>query len=1179
MRHVEELTLDASPDAVPRARRLVRERTDLPAGARDDAELVIAELTSNACLHGHPPVNVRIRAIPHGVRLEVSDAGEGVPVRPRENVEAMTGRGFTLVTALCQRWGVDPLPGGGKTVWAELDDVSPGRDLASGAPDNADHTKHLDTIEHQDNVERLLLAWADDAAPADAAAFGSDGLHTVRLGAVPTELLLEAKSHIDDVVRELKLVSGAAVSDGERLSPALQALVQAVTEDFAVARTEIKRQALEAAHHGEGVTRLTLRLPLSAAEAGQRYLDALDEIDRQSRAGRMLTMAPRPSHRAFRRWYLTALIDQLHALARGETAPPPPPFPQVLAAQVDELAELVDAQTRLQLLQTLARGLAEARTPQQMADLVADAVYGHEGVVSARVLLLTSDTALTSLAYRGDPVAAHFTEISLQGALPAAHVARTGHPLHARSMADLYEDLPALERVDIPLSERAMHIVPLRVADRLLGVLAVAFRAGVIDFEAQRGFVTAIADGLAQAIERALAEDRVEADRVARELAVKAAGVGTYIWDLVTGQLAWDDELVALFGLDRSEQPQAIEDFWKFVHPADAERVRAVLERAIEERGDFETEYRSELLDGTRHWYTARGRVVLGHDGTPVRMIGAVQDTTARRDSETRVARAMDSLSTAFFFLDRDWHFTFLNSEAERVLGRSREELLGRNVWEEFPLAVGTDFETHYRRAAATGDPVAFDAYYPEPLNAWYEIRAWPSPDGLSVYFLDVTDRRRAQDLAQQAIDRAGLLARVSEALARTLDPQEAMEALARIVVPGLADWCVVTLVGDDRHAGTRRGLGEAWGWHRDEARRPAAQRYAQIRLDAMTEAGLVVRAVEDGEGQVVQGASMDVLRHMFDGDSEPLRLLEELDTWAIAVLPLVGQEQSVGLLSLVNSRERGAFTDEELGLLRDIAARAGLVLDRARLYRQQRRVAEGLQRSLLRPPAASAGVSVGVRYVPAAEVAQVGGDWYDTFCLDDRTLLVIGDVMGHDLMAAAAMGEARTLIRTLAAQDRGPARTLDDAESVMASLGVDTLATVLVGCLEPAPATSGTAGAPGRPLRFRFSNAGHPPPLVLSPTGAVRVLDSDHVSPLLGAGARGSHVEQVEELETGSTLILYTDGLVERRGQSIDEGLSRLAEVVATIGDLDVDAACDVILQLLPERPDDDVALLVVRV
>lgn len=665
------------------------------------------------------------------------------------------------------------------------------------------------------------------------------------------------------------------------------------------------------------------------------------------------------------------------------------------------------------------------------------------------------------------------------------------------------------------------------------------------------------------------------AQRLALELAVTAGGVGTFDWNLVTGELTWDEQLFDMFGfVDDKRRTLTIDDFFEAVHPGDRDRVGVLLQRAIDDVGAYDAEYRIVLPDGTTRWVLARGRALPSPDGTTGRLLGAAQDTTARRDTEARIARVMDSLSTAFFFLDREWRFSFLNAEAARVLDRPRDELLGRSLWQEFPAAIGSDFETYYRHATETGEPVAFDAHYPDPLNAWFEVRAWPNPDGLAVYFIDVTERRAAHREAQRAISRAGLLARVTEELAQTLDAGEAMQRLAELVVPAIGDWCVVTLIDDDHQVGSRRGLSRSLGWHSDPGLRPAAQRYAVSRLAEMTDHALIVRAVETADPQLHNADAMSILRTMFAPDAEPLRILEELDTYAIAVLPLIGQEAPVGMLSVVNNSQRGSFTDEDIDLLREMAARAGLVLDRGRLYRQQRQVAEGLQRSLLTSPPERPDRLIAVRYVPAAEVAQVGGDWYDALDQPDgSTVLVIGDVMGHDLLAAAAMGEVRMLVRTLAAQTAGdPAQVLSEAERVMNLISLNTLATVLVGRLEP-------AAEAGAPRRLRFCNAGHPPPLIVPPDGRVQVLASGDASPLLGVGA-GPRGEQQVDLVPGTTVVLYTDGLVERRDQSIDEGIARLSTVLAGSAGADPEALCDAVLaDLMPERPQDDVALLAVRI
>jgi serine phosphatase RsbU (regulator of sigma subunit) len=213
-------------------------------------------------------------------------------------------------------------------------------------------------------------------------------------------------------------------------------------------------------------------------------------------------------------------------------------------------------------------------------------------------------------------------------------------------------------------------------------------------------------------------------------------------------------------------------------------------------------------------------------------------------------------------------------------------------------------------------------------------------------------------------------------------------------------------------------------------------------------------------------------------------------------------------------------------------------------------------------------GVEIEVRYEPAAEAAQVGGDWYDAFLQQDgSTVVVIGDVVGHDTEAAAAMGQMRSLLRGIAVHTgSGPASVLRGVDQVMETLQVDTTATALVARLEPEV--------------LRWSNAGHPPPMLVDADGSVRELAS---SPdlLLGLEPATSRQEHVAGWQPGATVLLYTDGLVERRGQSLDQGMLRLREELTLLAALDLPLGelCDRLLQrMLPETPEDDVALAAVR-
>jgi anti-sigma regulatory factor (Ser/Thr protein kinase) len=315
-----ELTLDAATESVPVARRFAR--ISLAGFSHDlvgDVELVVAELVTNAALHGEPPVVMSIAASPEGVRVEVEDGGRALPIEVVQSSDAMTGRGLTLVAALASSWGVES-GRSGKVVWAEF---------SSGW--------HRTQSPASPEIDRdaILAAWPDDGGD-------SAPRYTVRLPGIPTDFLLAAKTHIDNVVREMSLWGSRSTPLKDELSASAIRLIEAVTVDFREARTEMKRQALDAAAHGRPVTDLELHLPADAADAGERYLAALDEADRYARSARLLTLAAPASHRLFRQWYVRSVVDQLRAMARGDIRAEPEPFPAVVAAEVDRLARLQD---------------------------------------------------------------------------------------------------------------------------------------------------------------------------------------------------------------------------------------------------------------------------------------------------------------------------------------------------------------------------------------------------------------------------------------------------------------------------------------------------------------------------------------------------------------------------------------------------------------------------------------------------------------------------------------------------------------------------------------------------------------------------------------------------------------------------------------------------------------------
>ena len=671
------------------------------------------------------------------------------------------------------------------------------------------------------------------------------------------------------------------------------------------------------------------------------------------------------------------------------------------------------------------------------------------------------------------------------------------------------------------------------------------------------------------------AVDEREADRLRGELAIAAAGIGTFDWDLVTGRLDWDARLIEIFGYDPGVFDSSIDGFNDRLHPDDLPRVTQALQTAIDTCGDFAAVYRVCLPGGTTRWVSARGKTLCSAEGAGVRLLGAAYDITDQRDAELQVTRVLEAMPAGFYSLDHDWRFTHVNAAAEKLLMRSREELLGQVIWSEFPAAAGSEFEENYQRAVGEDQQITFPAYYPPPLDGWYEIRAWPSPDGLSVYFLDITARHREQQRAEQVTARLALLAQVTEQLAGTMQAEHAVALLSRLVVPALADWCIVTLVDDD-HGGVRRALRDAGWWHHDETRRDTVEQYCAARIPALRDRALVFEALSSGETVVVQHDATAAIRDVLNpGPAQDL--IAELAPESAAVVPLHGRGRTVGLLTLFNGPSRGELAAEDLATAADVATRAGLALDNARLYNQQRALAEQLQRSFLTAPPEPDHAEIVVRYLPAAAAAAVGGDWYDAFMQPDgATVLVIGDVAGHDTAAAATMGQLRSLLRGIATShdEAGPAQVLTMLDTSMELLQVHTLATAAVARLEQTPDERHRGVT-----RMRWSSAGHLPPVALHLDGTVTVLDSGRAQLLLGVDSSTARTETVVTFERGVTVLLFTDGLVERRDADLDEGLDRLLAALTGLADRPLQDVCDLVIDgMVQGHPDDDVALVAIR-
>jgi phosphoserine phosphatase RsbU/P len=513
--------------------------------------------------------------------------------------------------------------------------------------------------------------------------------------------------------------------------------------------------------------------------------------------------------------------------------------------------------------------------------------------------------------------------------------------------------------------------------------------------------------------------------------------------------------------------------------------------------------------------------------------------------------------------LDAAARVRYVDPPVAALLGAAEADLAGAAVEELLPGLGGAALRAVLAEALGTARPATWTG-----LLGRVELTVHAVPVGDRLH---VAVRPGGPDVAHDDAERLRFLAEVSEVMNGTLDSDEAAGTLAALVVPRLCDWAVVTVVDDDG----RRDHAIA---HRDPARLSDVRTYLGRRAwGAGDEQSPLVSVLLGGEPLQLAPIDPDLVTASL-GSDEARAAWQRLDVGSCTLVPLQTRRGVIGALSLMNGADRPAHSPAEVDAAVEVARRAALALDNARLYGRQLEVAETLQRSLLSAPPQLDGLDVAVRYLPAAAHLHVGGDWYDAFRPPDgSTLLVLGDVVGHNVDAAAAMGQLRSLVRGIAWDRPGtPAGILARVDDVLTGLSIGALATALVARLEP-PDAAPTAGGPAE-RRLRWSSAGHLPPLLARDDGSVRTLGTPPEI-LLGAASARPRTDHEVVLRAGDTLVLCTDGLVEYDRTDIDTGLARLAGVLAGGLGLSVEEVCDLLLEeIVDGHPDDDVALIVVR-
>lgn len=568
-------------------------------------------------------------------------------------------------------------------------------------------------------------------------------------------------------------------------------------------------------------------------------------------------------------------------------------------------------------------------------------------------------------------------------------------------------------------------------------------------------------------------------------------------------------------------------------------------------------------------------------------------DPEARDRSRMEFLRDRAVLATEMSFTISDPRrdddpLAWVNPSFERLTGYPLDEVIGRNC--RFLQGPNTDRGSvrRMREALRERRPITevLLNYRRDGTAFWNQISISPvhDGDGELVNFVgvqnDVTERvvveqerRAALADAEAARGQLRLLAEATTQMTAALDVADACSRFARILVPELADLCTVDLL-DVPDGISRERMAVAAREAEDEA---LLGRQGPLRTAALGDQA--VAAVRAGRPQLV----LDLPEAGSDAhpdDPPSAEDYERLRLRSAMVVPLRGRGRTLGVVTLFTQFPYGRrYTQRDLHLATDLAGRAGLAVDNVRLYELERAAAATLQHSLLPALPDVAGLGVAARYLVGADGNQVGGDWYDVLPLPNGSVgAAVGDVVGHDLSAAAAMGQLRGVLRSYAWGGDRPGSVLDRCDQLVQGLDIAAMATAVYARLEP-PGPDGSRV-------LSYANAGHPAPMLRSPEGAVTRLDAHH-SPMLGAVpefGRASGARRDEASTTcrpGSLLVFFTDGLTDIVGEDADDRDALLERTLAGMpSGAGPEQVVDRLLEVcLPDRLVDDIALLAIRV
>ncbi|MFD4142710.1 SpoIIE family protein phosphatase [Streptomyces sp. NPDC058572] len=572
------------------------------------------------------------------------------------------------------------------------------------------------------------------------------------------------------------------------------------------------------------------------------------------------------------------------------------------------------------------------------------------------------------------------------------------------------------------------------------------------------------------------------------------------------------------------------------------------------------------------------------HSGNTVLVFAADAHGARRIRGSSAVWDGLFSRSpVGIAIFDTRLRFLQVNPALQAMNGVPESAHLGRRLADVLPQTNTADMESAMRRVLVTGEPVLDLRRTGRTPAEPRRDRVWScsfvrledgrgNPIGVTASLIDITEEQEAHTEAVAGRRRLALLSEASVRVGTTLELERTAQELADIAVPDLADVVTVDVL-DVLASGTDPGVGLVGG--------SALRRLGKSPLSGSAVADVLAplgrtlsfpagapytQALAERQpflvGRLDSAAVAPAARHSV----KPEQILG-MGVHSFMMAPLIARGMVLGLATFYRTSPVGPFDAEDVALASDLAARAAVCIDNARLYHREHDTAVVLQRSMLpqhiTPPP---GIEVAHRYLPASDVNEIGGDWYDVVPLAGaKAALLIGDVMGHGISAAAVMGRLSSSVRALARLDLSPVELFKQLEATLADLAEPMLATFLYAVCDP---TTGLC---------RIARAGHPPPAVVTPDGTARILQLPPGAPL-GIGGIDFATTDVT-LEPGSLLVLYTDGLVESRGSDIDERLTELVHLLTRPG-RQLTHLCDTLVtHLVPASADDDIALLIARI